>query len=947
MKKLVLLCLLFLVLGSLSAVLAWQQPVTVAHFDNIQYLQNSLQTADNCHLLMWWQNTDGQAEHFLRLYDSEYQALWAAPLCLPIPKGTQEIVETSDSCFVLKFVVSPNVIKAHKISRSGELLWGSQGISVFGDFWCYGDGDLVADLTGGVYFASGGQTSTGKRIALQHIDAAGNLSLPSTGLTIESSATEFFSHLLILQDNSVVINWTIENTLKMQRVNSSGQLMWAQTVSIPLLEAYPWNVFCAYSDASFALCLSLGNYIEIQRYDYSGAAIWPEAVTALTFNSNVGSLSIKAILGADDSIFISTAANNSKFLQKVSSAGVVQYPGGINLTTDISALSEISAPLPDASGGCVVVTNTYSSQFDIKAIKITAAGNVTIIPVTDSSFPKDILTASKHGDSIYIEWLQSETMRRGIRVQILDAQLQPQLASNGMELVYGSAGLVKNVQTAARTDGSSVTWIQADLNPAQWDQCLQIYTSSGVALLGSEGIRVNNPGSYLSQRALVHCNDSQTMVVWEELNRFEYTVHYQIFDGAGNILLPEGGLTLESNGQTIESFDVDTDSGNWYIFWSAANVIWGQKICGTQVLWGNGIQITQLPVQFTGYFNRFNLEFPWLSWSYNNQPRQAFVACIDNNGAIKPGFPAYGLELPNQIDSYYFLDYSSTVCADNLHVVLSYYDSDWEPSPDKYMHTLISPEGLFLFPRTEIPVSGNYNVFSSGTDFYIGDYQGGYVVRKYDSSGSMTEIHTLPVPGITGVFWEVLGARYLSNGNLLLLSRSYWQGSLTVRYAFITPEWTVDLPGDNIVFRDGASAKPSVSLLGDRAWIAHAAGRDYYSYESAGVFLQGVVMGSSANPDDEPSAPELLRVESCIPNPFNPETRITINLPQAGKTRLTVYDLRGRKIRVLVDSKLPVGRHSFGWDGKNSEGKGLASGVYILRLEAGGKGHSRKVTLIK
>jgi hypothetical protein len=66
------------------------------------------------------------------------------------------------------------------------------------------------------------------------------------------------------------------------------------------------------------------------------------------------------------------------------------------------------------------------------------------------------------------------------------------------------------------------------------------------------------------------------------------------------------------------------------------------------------------------------------------------------------------------------------------------------------------------------------------------------------------------------------------------------------------------------------------------------------------------------------------------PNPFSGRTRVTFETPAAGPVRLAVYDALGRRVAVLVDATLPADRHTAEWDAA-----GLASGVYLIRLQAG------------
>jgi C1A family cysteine protease len=96
--------------------------------------------------------------------------------------------------------------------------------------------------------------------------------------------------------------------------------------------------------------------------------------------------------------------------------------------------------------------------------------------------------------------------------------------------------------------------------------------------------------------------------------------------------------------------------------------------------------------------------------------------------------------------------------------------------------------------------------------------------------------------------------------------------------------------------------------------------------------------------DATPAATAIAQVR---PNPFNPRTRIDYTLAQAGHVRLAVYDLRGRRLAVLVDGARPAGRHEVSWDARTGGGQPLASGVYLARLEAAGTTSTRKLMLVR
>jgi hypothetical protein len=84
-----------------------------------------------------------------------------------------------------------------------------------------------------------------------------------------------------------------------------------------------------------------------------------------------------------------------------------------------------------------------------------------------------------------------------------------------------------------------------------------------------------------------------------------------------------------------------------------------------------------------------------------------------------------------------------------------------------------------------------------------------------------------------------------------------------------------------------------------------------------------------------------------VPNPFNPETQVRYALHQPGPVRVAVYDLAGRLVRELVRAEQPIGSYQVPWNGRDQAGRAVASGVYVLRLEAGGPPIARKLLLAK
>ena len=86
---------------------------------------------------------------------------------------------------------------------------------------------------------------------------------------------------------------------------------------------------------------------------------------------------------------------------------------------------------------------------------------------------------------------------------------------------------------------------------------------------------------------------------------------------------------------------------------------------------------------------------------------------------------------------------------------------------------------------------------------------------------------------------------------------------------------------------------------------------------------------------------------SAYPNPFNPSTTISFDLPTAGRVKLGVFNVNGALIATLLDEVREAGRHDVPWNGRDARGRTVASGVYFYRLETGTGVTTKKLMLLR
>ncbi|MFH1863075.1 MAG: FG-GAP-like repeat-containing protein, partial [bacterium] len=117
----------------------------------------------------------------------------------------------------------------------------------------------------------------------------------------------------------------------------------------------------------------------------------------------------------------------------------------------------------------------------------------------------------------------------------------------------------------------------------------------------------------------------------------------------------------------------------------------------------------------------------------------------------------------------------------------------------------------------------------------------------------------------------------------------------------------------------------------------------FVGYTSGGMlFFRNVTGETGVNPQKKQATPYQGPVFTLGPNPANPVTVISFCLPYPQQATLAVYNLLGAKVTTLASGLQPAGEQSFWWSAQ-----GKASGVYIIRLEAGGQSQAKQMVVVK
>jgi hypothetical protein len=247
--------------------------------------------------------------------------------------------------------------------------------------------------------------------------------------------------------------------------------------------------------------------------------------------------------------------------------------------------------------------------------------------------------------------------------------------------------------------------------------------------------------------------------------------------------------------------------------------------------------------------------------------------------------------------------------------------------------------------------AGAIAVDNSGNVYVTGDSEGSgtdkdYATIKYLPNGDTAWVRRYDGPA-NGV--DIAKAIALDNsGNVYVTGYSTGSGTgwdyATIKYlANGDSGWVMRY--DGLANDDDAALAVAVDDSGNVYVTGQSrdSGRwhDYCTIK----YVQGVTGVRDETGDRE--RPSEFDLSQNYPNPFNPTTKIEFTLAKSGFVTLQIFDTLGRKVRTLVSEELSSGYKSVIWDGKNDNGKEVASGVYFYQLRVGDFSEPKKMLLLK
>ena len=224
---------------------------------------------------------------------------------------------------------------------------------------------------------------------------------------------------------------------------------------------------------------------------------------------------------------------------------------------------------------------------------------------------------------------------------------------------------------------------------------------------------------------------------------------------------------------------------------------------------------------------------------------------------------------------------------------------------------------------------------------------------------------------VSGGIWAINAIRITSNDGSLPVELSSFS-ALQNESDFAEIQWITqsetEQAGFNILKSESENNDEAVKVNSSIIAAANTASGSEYSFTDVDVdfdntyyyWLESVSLDNNVKlygpvsitisrdkDDNVPDAEYTDMISAVYPNPFNPETNIDFSIKATGNVTLEVYNLKGQRVKTLVNNTVEAGEHSITWYGDTDSGNNASTGVYFIKLQTSEYQQIKKVMMIK
>ncbi len=532
----------------------------------------------------------------------------------------------------------------------------------------------------------------------------------------------------------------------------------------------------------------------------------------------------------------------------------------------------------------------------------------------DQVVPK--LATAPDGGS-YVAWMDAPT-GYNVRLQRLGADGSEIWAHNGILVSdHPQNSWITDWDLVADSSGGAVVVFNDIRAGGDWDIYAYRVAPDGSMLWGANGITLSDNPDFEPAPKVTETSDGDFVFVWQRSPDVgDGAIMMQRLQPDGTPLLPAGGLPVAGEpgespgfcvicpgaaGSVIVGWLRDTSyymSDRHYraeMFDSAGSSVWGAPV--------DVYDETVLPIGYEPDIEEDGAGGAVLLW--HRYYGGMYNSCVQHlDAAGNELFPHNGLVVSTNATHYHI---SPTMAQSGGDIYVFWDERNTSQSQWGIFGQRFAPDGTRLWGdagRMFLPTSSLYKTF----------------------------YRALPASGGAKLFWLEEPAGY---------------GSDQIRGFAVDSDGNFTWSGDIIDVATTPSVKGRLPVAGTPTGQAVIVWEDSRA-GSVDVYGQGVnADGSLGEPTGVQSPAPGLMLAQNHPNPFNPSTKISFRLSEAGPVSLCIYDASGRLVMDLYEGNMEAGDHTLAWNGRDQAGGALPSGVYLYVLDQAGKRQSKRMVLLK
>ncbi len=989
MKRQIFTLLLVFVLLPLLANPAWDSALTLRKNSNIEWTGSSVDFLDGSSMFVWSElsviDRDIYAMHVL----ANGQNAWDVPLRITYLPGEQnypqllKISETDVIVFFFDYSSSSygeDRIGAQRINRDMGLVWPSD-ITVAGEITDW-QRKIDVHLIGADVYCMWNSHTTATHIFGQKMSIAGYKYWGDNGrqLTFENSY-EYLHSFLPLGTNefALVFGKTILGQVEqvyLQRYNTEGI---AQNPSPVLALDTPFGLgyYDAVYDGEIKLLLGKEYPTELVLVRFN-SILEPISVPTVITNDLPESFLItaKLIPTADNGYYVPLGmiSNNTSNLYMCQLSNQGQLVTGPTLILAAPGENRKYKFIPDGQNGvfCAWDSNDFYATFNSKVGSARIGPEMNLLWLSEEleSGYNILQSISMMNGSYRMAWEFANARSAGIGIQNVSISGSNAYPTEGNSVCSGLNGelyltSLKMFCSAENKLAFWTEWSPGGLGSLYY----QVFDSNGNALLEQNGRFV----AFCDLRyKAIQTPEGNVALVWKYCDPDGIrSISAQMFNPAGVPLWGDSPVILY---QGIDGFQdplISYSDGAVLCAWGMGNIsmdVYVQKIVDGNLQWGNGLIVTD-GLQTTGLSLK-GLQGLYVIvevLSFEDYTQTIEVVKLNSDGT--PAWNPPSIQLLQSANSWYTAQYcsDSTLHNDNLYALIQDIDEDYLPRT--YLQGITST-GELIAGQAGVPFFHDLpgeayeaGIISNGSNLIVSAFynpgnglpQNHGILAAYDENltpvwdnfHTISDLIVTPPTPVVSLFDN--GAIYSTYAKLdgWYFDGLYYQltnpnGSVLVAE---TPIW--HRPG--IIVSNLAAETDGSDLY--VAWDSYT-GRRYKNqfgndWDLTGLYVSKYDFGTIENQDEYLTPPQSTLLAQNYPNPFNPTTAIKYSVADAGKVMIDVYNLKGQRVKTLIDEHKAPGTYSVTWDATDNNGKPMSSGVYFYRLRTGKHSTTKKMILMK